>query len=111
MSSRNSLELEIDFTGALTINWMGHANDRRPAAALNPVFERLLATRRYLRFDFSQLEHMSSTTLVVVMKFFKQLNEIGIGFDLRFDDTQSWQRMTFSQLQVLAAAPELTLAA
>ncbi len=104
-NSRCNIDLQIDFTGALTIKWAGAANDRRPKAALTPLFERLLGTKRYLRFDFCALEHMSSSTLVVVMQFLKELNKRGIGFDLRFDDTAAWQRMTFSQLQVLAAAP------
>ena len=111
MSSRSDLELQIDFTGALTVKWAGQANDRRPAAALTPFFERLLATKRYLRFDLSGLEHMSSTTLVVVMKFFKQLNKCGVGYDLRFDESVAWQRMTFAQLHALAAAPQMMLVA
>ena len=111
MNSRNDLDLQIDFTGALNVRWSGQANDRRPAAKLEPVFERLLNTRRYLRFDFSELEHMSSMTLVCVMKFFKQLNEMGVGFDLRYDRGVSWQRMTFAQLDQLAAAPQFQMAA
>ena len=109
-NSRCDIDLHIDFTGALTVKWTGAANERRPAAALSPLFERLMTTKRYLRFDFSDLEHMSSSTLVVVMKFFKQLNEVGVGFDLRFDDRSAWQRMTFSQLNSLAT-PDMQLAA
>jgi len=111
MNSRSDLDLQIDFTGALSVKWTGQANDRRPAATLDPVFERLLGTKRYLRFDFSELEHMSSMTLVCVMKFFKQLNELGVGFDLRYDRSVGWQRMTFAQLDNLAAAPQMQLAA
>ena len=110
MNSRSDIDLTIDFTGALNVRWSGHANDRRPAAALSPLFEKLLSTKRYLRFDMSELAHMSSSTLVVVMKFFKQLNELGIGFDLRFDQSVAWQRMTFSQLDALAT-PNMQLAA
>ena len=33
----------------------------------------------YLRVNFCDL-HMSSSTLVVVVEFFRRLNEIGIGF-------------------------------
>lgn len=109
-NSRCDIDLQIDFTGALTVKWTGAANERRPGAALTPLFERLLSTKRYLRFDFSELEHMSSSTLVVVMKFFKQLNKLGVGFDLRFDQRSSWQRMTFAQLSNLAA-PAMQLAA
>ena len=112
MNSRQDLQLQIDFTGALTVKWTGKANDRRPSAALKPTFERLLGTRRFLRFDFSELEHMSSSTLVVVMKFFKQLNKCGVGFELRYDEIVAWQRMTFASLNVLAAAPaDMTLVA
>ena len=111
MNSGNDLQLQIDFTGALTVKWLGRANDRRPGAALTPMFERLLNTRRFLRFDFSELEHMSSSTLVVVMKFFKQLNKCGVGFELRYDDSVAWQRMTFAQLRPLVAQPEMTLVA
>ena len=109
-NSRCDIDLCIDFTGALTVKWTGAANERRPSAALSPLFERLLSTKRYLRFDFSELQHMSSSTLVVVMKFFKELNKLGIGFDLRFDDRSAWQRMTFAQLGSLAT-PEMQLAA
>ena len=105
------IDLALDFTGALTVRWTGKANDRRPAAALSATFERLLASKRYLRFDFSELQHMSSSTLVVVMKFFKQLNKIGAGYELRYDQGVAWQRMTFSQLEGLAAAPQMSLAA
>ena len=58
-NSRCDIDLQIDFTGALTVKWTGAANERRPGAALTPLFERLLSTKRYLRFDFSELEHMS----------------------------------------------------
>jgi len=111
MNSRSDIDLTIDFTGALSVKWSGHANDRRPANALNPLFQKLLDTKRYLRFDLSELSHMSSSTLVVVMKFFKQLNELGVGFDLRFDQSVAWQRMTFSQLETLATPQQMQLAA
>ena len=110
-NSRCDIDLQIDFTGALTVKWAGAANERRPGAALSPLFERLLSTKRYLRFDFSELEHMSSSTLVVVMKFFKQLNKCGVGFEMRYDDSVAWQRMTFAQLRPLVAAPQMTLVA
>jgi len=111
MASRNDIELQIDFTGALTVKWTGKANDRRPAASLEPLFERLIATRRFLRFDFSELEHMSSSTLVVILKFFKQLKADGVGFELRYDERASWQRMTFAPACAIAAEPSFGLAA
>lgn len=101
--SRTDIDIEIDFTGALIVKWSGRANDRRPAAALNPLFEKLVSMRRYLRFDFSELEHMASSTLVVLLKNFKQLREQGIGFEFRYDDRVAWQRMTFKQLDSVAA--------
>ena len=103
MNSR--IELKVDFTGALIINWIGEANDRCPRAVLAPVFKELVEMKRYLRFNFSDLEHMSSSTLVVVMKFFKQLHNLGVGFDMRFDEREPWQHMTFSQLGELVTPP------
>ena len=105
------IQLHIDFTGALTVKWTGKANERRPAAKLEPMFERLINTRRYLRFDFSELEHMSSSTLVVILKFFKQLKEQGVGFELRYDRAASWQCMTFAPAERIAAEPSFGLAA
>lgn len=111
MNSRCSIDLQIDFTGALAVKWSGCANDRRPSATVAPELERLLTMKRYLRFDFTDLEHISSTTLVVVLKFFRQLNELGIGYDYRYDDRLSWQRMTFSQLDALAMPQAKVVAA
>ncbi|MCA9683346.1 MAG: anti-sigma factor antagonist [Myxococcales bacterium] len=111
MNSRTNIELEIDFTGAVLVRWTGRANERRPSASLEPVFERLLGMGRYLRFDFTEVEHMSSSTLVVLLKFFKQLNAMGVGFDYRYDRSVSWQRMTFAQLdKVMAPQPSLIAA-
>ena len=110
--SRTDIAIEIDFTGALNVKWSGRANDRRPAAALNPLFEKLVSMRCYLRFDFSELEHMASSTLVVLLKNFKALHEAGIGFEFRYDDRIGWQRMTFKQLEAVAAPePSFTIAA
>lgn len=54
---------------------------------------------------------MSSSTLVVLLKFFKQLNAMGVGFDYRYDRSVSWQRMTFAQLdKVMAPQPSLIAA-
>jgi hypothetical protein len=107
MSSQAELDLQIDLTGAVLVKWTGSANDRQPAAALNPFFERLLSMGRYLRFDFSELQHISSTTLVVVLRFFKKLNAMGVGFDFRYDQSVSWQRMMFSPVSALAEPPEM----
>ena len=101
MNSRTTLDLQIDLTGAVLVKWTGQANDSRPKAALAPTFERLISMGRYLRFDFTELEHISSSTLVVIMKLFKQLNTLGIGFEARYDDTVNWQRMTFAPLAAL----------
>lgn len=111
MNSRTDIELEIDFTGAVLVRWSGQANHRRPGTALQPTFEKLLSLGRYLRFDFSELEHMSSSTLVVVLKFFKQLNSKGVGYDLCYDEGSSWQRLTFAQLEALTAQSGVTVAA
>lgn len=109
--SRTDIDLQIDFTGALTVKWTGRANDRRPAAALNPMFDKLIAMQRYLRFDFCELEHMASSTLVVLLKNFKKLQAMGIGFEFRYDDRVTWQRMTFAQLESFAAPQSTLLAA
>ena len=109
--SRCDIETCIDFTGALTVKWTGAANTRRPAAALSPLFEQLLDNKRYLRFDFSELEHMASSTLVVLLKNFKKLQSMGIGFEFRYDDQVAWQRMTFSQLDAFVAPQSAMLAA
>ncbi|PRQ04270.1 hypothetical protein ENSA5_09190 [Enhygromyxa salina] len=111
MNSRTEVDLQIDPTGALLVKWTGSANDRRPAAILNPVFEELLGSGRYLRFDFSELEHISSSTMVLVLRFFKQLKALGVGFELRYDESAAWQRMTFAPATALAAAPQVSLAA
>ena len=110
MSSQAELDFQIDLTGAVLVRWTGSANDRQPAAALSPFFDRLLGMGRYLRFDFSELQHISSTTLVVVLRFFKKLNAMGVGFDFRYDQSVSWQRMMFAPVSVLAAPPSMLLA-
>ncbi|PRQ05321.1 hypothetical protein ENSA5_03110 [Enhygromyxa salina] len=111
MSSQADLDVQIDLTGAVIVKLSGRANDRRPAAALNPVFEGLVEMGRYLRFDFSELEHISSSTMVVVLKFFKQLIAMGVGFDLRYDKSVAWQRMTFAPATAMMAPSSLQLAA
>ena len=109
MSSQADLDLQIDLTGAVLVKWTGSANDRQPAAALNPFFDRLLSMGRYLRFDFSELQHISSTTLVVVLRFFKKLNSMGVGFDFRYDQSVGWQRMMFAPVSALAAPPSMLI--
>lgn len=111
MSSQAELALHIDMTGAVLVTWTGSANDRQPAAALNPFFDRLLSMGRYLRFDFTELQHISSTTLVVVLRFFKKLNAMGVGFDFRYDQSVSWQRMMFAPVATLSAPSSMLLAA
>ncbi len=111
MSGRNEIDLEIDFTGAVLVKWTGRANHRRPAETLKPTFERLISMGRYIRFDFSELEHMSSMTMVVVLKFFKQLDSAGFGFDFRYDERVAWQRSTFKRLNAVMPAQPALLAA
>lgn len=111
MSSEADLDLEIDLTGAVLVRWTGSANDRQPAAALNPFFERLLGMGRYIRFDFSGLVHISSTTLVVVLRFLKKLNVMGVGFDFRYDQSVGWQRMMFAPVATLSAPSSMLLIA
>jgi hypothetical protein len=111
MTSQANFDLEIDLTGAVLVKWTGSASDRHPAAALNPFFDRLLSMGRYIRFDFSELQHLSSTTLVVVLRFFKKLNAMGVGFDFRYDQSVSWQRMMFAPASKFAAAPPMQIAA
>jgi hypothetical protein len=110
MSSQANFDLEIDLTGAVLVKWTGSASERHPATALNPLFDCLLSMGRYIRFDFSELQHLSSTTLIVVLRFFKKLNAMGVGFDFRYDRSVSWQRMMFAPASALAAAPSIQLA-
>lgn len=105
MNAHTEVELSIQADETVTVKWTGRAADRRPAAVLNPVFEQLLEMRRNLIFDLSGLEHMSSSTMVVIMKFVKQVNAAGIAIDVEYDESVSWQRMMFASLRKLAKQP------
>ncbi|PRP93387.1 hypothetical protein ENSA5_42860 [Enhygromyxa salina] len=111
MSARIELGLEIISGDLVHVRWSGRAAERRPAAALNPVFEKLIELDRNIVFDLSRLEHISSSTMVVVMKFVKRLAALGRGIDVRYDRSVSWQRMTFASLERLAALRAGQLAA
>ncbi len=99
MNAHTDVELSILAAEAVTLVWTGRASDRRPAAVFTPVFERLLASDRHLVFDLSGLEHMSSSTLVVIMKFVKQLQGLGRTIEFCYDESVSWQRMMFASLR------------
>lgn len=107
MNAHTEVELNIQAAETVVVKWTGRASDRRPAAVLNPVFEQLLALGRDLVFDLGGLEHMSSSTMVVIMKFVKQLNAMGLTIDIRFDESISWQRMMFASLKRMAAPAQV----
>lgn len=102
MNAHTEVELSIQTAETVTVKWTGRAADRRPAAVLNPVFDQLLEVGRNLVFDLSGLEHMSSSTMVVIMKFVKQVNAAGIAIEFEYDESVSWQRMMFASLRKLA---------
>ena|SRR5690554_6086517 len=103
MNAHTEVELHIQQAAkTVLVQWTGRAADRRPASNLNPIFEGLLAMGRALVFDLSRLDHMSSSTLVVIMKFVKQLNALGIAIDFQYDESTSWQRMMFAPLRRMA---------
>lgn len=89
--------------GPIVIEWHGKANARRPAEVLDPYFGRLLeaaqASGRPLCFDFQQLRHFNSSTIVVLMQFIKRLEQQHVELTLRYDVRQKWQKMTFEALR------------
>jgi hypothetical protein len=103
MNAHTEVELNIQAGESVTVTWTGRAADRRPGAVLNPVFDQLLAIGQNLVFDLSGLEHMSSSTMVVIMKFVKQVNAAGIAIAIEYDESVSWQRMMFASLVRMAA--------
>ncbi len=106
-----ALRIETAATATVTVTWTGRAADRRPAAVLEPIFTRLLGLGRDLVFDLTGLEHISSLTMVVIMKFVKQLNLCGLSIDFRYDESVSWQRMTFETLRSLSMPQTQSMAA
>jgi anti-anti-sigma regulatory factor len=103
VNANTDVALHIETSDTILVKWTGRAADRRPAAVLEPVFDRLLELGRDLVFDLSGLEHISSSTMVVIMKFVKRITALGLGIDFQYDETVSWQRMTFGALRSLAA--------
>ncbi len=104
MDAHTDVELSIETT-KMVVTWTGRAADRRPAAVLNPIFDQLLAIGRDMVFDLSGIAHMSSLTLVVIMKFVKQVNAAGLRIDFRYDESVAWQRRMFASLRRIAAPP------
>lgn len=110
VSSHTEVALHVEASTTTVVKWVGRACDRRPAAGLEPIFDQLIGLGRDIVFDLTGLEHMSSSTLVVIMKFVKRLQGLGLAIEFRYDEAVSWQRMTFATLASLGA-PRLSLAA
>lgn len=101
--------LELAFSerpDAHRICWKGRANDPRPTALLAPLFEDLLhLAQKKIEFDMSGLEHISSSTLVLIMQFLKKAHEQGLVAEVKYDSTVRWQRMTFAPLRNMMTRP------
>jgi hypothetical protein len=95
----------------LRVQWKGRANERRPAATLNPFFERLIeaakASSARIEFDMSELEHISSSTIVVIVQLLKKLDAERLPIMLEYDDSVSWQHMTFDALRYLSGPDKM----
>jgi hypothetical protein len=103
-------ELAIgEVAGAYTVAWKGRASGSRPDERFTALFTRLLEADRRIELDVSGLEHISSPTLVVLMRFLKQVEARGLDLVLRYDDSVSWQRMTFEPLRRAVAGCSATL--
>jgi hypothetical protein len=101
-----SLELAVDEADdRITVRWQGKANTRRPAALLRPFFDELVAhaarSRKPIEFRMAELEHISSSTIVVVVQLVKRLEEAGVRLAIEYDEAVGWQRMTFGALSYL----------
>jgi ABC-type transporter Mla MlaB component len=99
---------------AHVIHWIGKAHEHRPAQFLTPLFETvLLCANKRVELDLSQLQQISSPTLVLVIQFLKSARERGLHTDVKYDSTVGWQRATFDRLRNLttSANPSLQPAA
>lgn len=91
--------------GRIEVTWRGKANERRPAATLNPFFEAVIfeaeQQQRGLELHFEGLEHFNSSTIAVLMQLVQRLNLKQIPITMTYDGTQKWQKMTFGALEQL----------
>ena len=91
--------------GHIVVTWRGRANERRPAATLNPFFEAVMweaeQSKRTLELHFEALEHFNSSTIAVLMQLVQRLNAKGIAMTMVYDGQQKWQKMTFGAMEQL----------
>ena len=111
--SSGSLQIDLDERAdTISACWRGKANARRPSALLAPLFEDLVArasaTKKNIDFRMAELEHVNSSTIVVIVQLIKRLEEARIPIAIEYDATTSWQRMIFSALSYLSG-PEKVL--
>jgi len=101
-------DVELSFRetpGAHRICWKGSANERQPQALFGLLFEDLLlAVKKPIVLDLSALEHISSFTVIVLMRFVRDARDQGLHIEVVYDESISWQCMTFEPLRQLSEA-------
>ena len=91
--------------GTVVVEWTGKANQRRPSDVLSPYLTDL-AHRAHrgglgIEFHFEQLEHVNSSTILVLMKFIQALRGQTTKLVMTYDGRLKWQKMTFEALRQL----------
>lgn len=109
----DNLHLEVTGSeGEIRVTWRGKANARRPSALLSPWFDDVVEEaklgKKTIFFSMSQLDHISSSTIVVVVQLIKRLEAERIGITIEYDESVNWQHMTFDALRYLSG-PEKVL--
>lgn len=84
----------------ITLVWLGQSRSLFPGKVLDPYFEKVIEHLRNkeLIIDFSQLVYMSSSTVLPIISFIKQLKQKQIPTLIKYDDSISWQNAAFPPL-------------
>jgi hypothetical protein len=87
------------------LSWLGKSNDRHPERFLEPYFAEIVgeAARRHVGIEmhFEHLSHFNSSTIGFLVQLIQETQRRGVKLTLVFNETLSWQRVSFDALRVL----------
>jgi hypothetical protein len=107
MNNFSEGELNISLfeeNGVKIIKWEGISKHVNPIGVIYPYFKKVLAElseNDNLIIDFSSLELMNSSTVPVIIKLTKDLNDRNIKTVIQYDKSANWQILCFKALRAI----------
>jgi hypothetical protein len=92
----------------VTMAWLGQSAAKDPGSALRPYLTRFVdeVKGHELTLRYNDLDFMNSSSVKVILQFVTHLNAAGITTVITYDDTISWQRLSFQALKTFSRQME-----